>query len=363
MHFRLNLEVLGRRLAERVDAQLLTAPGTDWHDRMLIAELLGPAVGFHRALAAVAGGIHGGLLLSRALHLTRLQARRQRNVWIADSAAHWFEELGLSRREQEAARRDLLQIGVWEERMAGMPSSLFARVRLEVLVALLGGRSEGLLAVPAGSAAVRGNATASVSPNVETRVRHSHSLVSTKPPSLIRRNRHQCSDETAILHKEQSTGDSLQPQNTVSPSAGEPPPSAAAGGGEALIFPDRLLPQERDAAQRLLSQVADQPQALLDELAGRLQTERVRSPVAYLRGLIQRAAAGQFVPELAPRIAAERDRLHREAEARRAQDAEERRLAAERATPEYQARERERRQRISELLSDMRRRIGTPPGR
>jgi len=89
----------------------------------------------------------------------------------------------------------------------------------------------------------------------------------------------------------------------------------------------------------------------------------VRSPVAYLRGLIQRAAAGQFVPELAPRIAAERDRLHREAEARRAQDAEERRLAAERATPEYQARERERRQRISELLSDMRRRIGTPPGR
>ena len=174
--------------------------------------------------------------------------------------------------------------------MAGMPSSLFARVRLEVLVALLGGRSDSLLAVPAGSAAVRGNATASVSPNVETRVRHSHSLVSTKPPSLIRRNRHQCSDETAIPHKEQSTGGSLQPQNTVSTPAGEPPPLAAVGGGEALIFPDRLLPQERDAAQRLLSQVADQPQALLDELAGRLQTERVRSPVAYLRGLIQRAA-------------------------------------------------------------------------
>ena len=33
-----------------------------------------------------------------------------------------------------------------------------------------------------------------------------------------------------------------------------------------------------------------------------LQTERVLSPVAYLRGLIHRAAAGQFVPELAPRI-------------------------------------------------------------
>jgi len=363
LHFRLNLDMLGRRLAERVDTRLLTAPSTDWHDRMLIAELLGPAVAFHRALAAVAGGIHGGLLLSRALHLTRLQARRQRDVWIADSAAHWFEELGLSRREQEAARRDLLQIGVWEERIAGIPASLFARVRLEVLVALLGGGSEGLLAMPPASAAVRGNATASVSPNVETRVRHSHSLVSTKPPSLIRQNRHQCFDETAILHIEESTGDLLQPQNTASPPAGELLAPAAVGGGEALIFPTRLLPQERDAAQRLLSHLAGQHQVLLDELAGRLQTERVRNPLAYLRGLIQRAAAGQFVPELAPRIAAERDRIRQESEARHAQEAEERRLAAERATPEYQARDRERRQRISALLSDMRRHIGASRGR
>ena len=43
---------------------------------------------------------------------------------------------------------------------------------------------------------------------------------------------------------------------------------------------------------------------LLDELAGRLQAKGVRSsPVAYLRGLIASAAAGSFVPELAPRIA------------------------------------------------------------
>jgi hypothetical protein len=95
-------------------------------------------------------------------------------------------------------------------------------------------------------------------------------------------------------------------------------------------------------------------QTLLDELAGRLQTERVRSPVAYLRGLIQRVVAGQFVPELAQRVAAERDRLRLEAEARLAQQAEERRLAAERATPEYQARVGERRERIGAQLRDLR---------
>jgi len=363
LHYRLNLEVLGRGLAERLDWQMLSAPGTDWHDRMLIAQLLGPAVAFYRALAAVAGGIHGGLMLSRALHLTRLHARRHRDVWIADSAAHWFEELGLSRREQEAARRDLLALGVWEERIAGIPSSLFARVRLEVLAARLEGGPEGLFARPQRSDAVGGIATASVSPNVETRMRHSHNLVSTKPPGLIRQNRHQCFDETAIFHKEQSTGESLQPQNTAPAAAGDVASVAVVGGGEALIFPDRLLPQERDAAQRLLSRATGPHQVLVDELAGRLQTERIRSPIAYLRGLIERAALGQFVPELAPRIAAERDRNCREALARSTQQAEERRLAAERDTPDYQARERERRQRIGELLSDMRCRIRASPGR
>jgi len=361
LHFRLNLEELGRRLAERVDARLLTAPDTDWHDRMLIAELLGPAVVFHRALAAVAGGVHAGLLLSRALHLTRLQARRQQDAWIDDSAAHWLDQLGLSRREQESARRDLLAAGVWEERIRGMPPSLFARVRLEVLAALLSQRSEGFLGGPARTGVVRGDAAPWMSPNVETSLRRSHSLVSTDPPSQIRRNRHHCSDESAIPHKEQSTGEELQPQDTGSRPTRQGLPGDAVGGGDALIFPERLLPAERDAARLLLGTAPALGQTLLDELAGRLQTERVRSPVAYLRGLVQRAAAGQFVPELAPRVAAERDRLRREADARRAQQVEGQRLAAERATPEYQARERERRERVSALLRDVRSRLTRPP--
>jgi hypothetical protein len=361
LHSRLNLEELGRRLAERVDARLLTAPDTDWHDRMLIAELLGPAVAFHRALAAVAGGVHAGLLLSRALHLTRLQARRQQDAWIDDSAAHWIDQLGLSRREQESARCHLTAAGVWEERMRGMPPSLFARVRLEVLAALLGPRSEGVLRGTARTGAVRGDAAPRMSPNVETSLRRSHSLVSTDPPSQIRRNRHHCSDESAIPHKEQSTGEELQPQNTGSRPTSEGLPGYPVCGGDALIFPERLLPAERDAARLLLGTAPALAQTLLDELAGRLQTEHVRSPVAYLRGLIQRAAAGQFVPELAPRVAAERDRLRREGEAHRAQQVEEQRLAAERATPEYQACERERRERVSALLRDVRNRIARHP--
>ena len=364
LHFRLNLPALGCRLAERVDERLLSAPGTDWRDRLVIVELLGPTVAFHRALAAVAGGVHGGLLLSRALHLTRVLVRRQREGWIADSAAHWFQELGLSRREQESARRELVQLGVWEERSVGMPSSLYARVRLEVLAGLLDESCRSGPGLPPGPGALCGNATSCVSPNVETRVWGSHNLVSTKAPCLFRQKRHHRFDKSAIPYIEQSTSELLQPHRTAVAAAGEAAPAGlAGGGGDALIFPDRLLPQEREAALRLLSRAAGPHQVLLDELAGRLQTERVRSPVAYLRGLLQRAAAGDFVPEVAPRVAADRERRRREAEDRKTLAAQERRLAAERATPEHQTHERERRQRIHALLDDVRKRLSTPPRR
>ena len=46
------------------------------------------------------------------------------------------------------------------------------------------------------------------------------------------------------------------------------------GGGE-LIFPEQMLPDERQAAGLLLRHCGDQAQSLLDELAGRLQSGKL----------------------------------------------------------------------------------------
>ena len=110
----------------------------------------------------------------------------------------------------------------------------------------------------------------------------------------------------------------------------------------------------------LLRPCADQAQALLDELAGRLHAQGVRSsPVAYLPGLIARAQAGTFIPELGLAVAAERINRQLAAEQRAARDAEERQQAAVRATPEYQARVRAQRERLSQLRDDMKQRMAT----
>ena len=134
VHFRLAMDHLGNCLSDHIAAG---PRGVGWQDTGKVAKMLGPSVAYHRVLADIGGGVHAGLMLSKALYLTKIQTTRALDVWIDNSAASWFEVIGLSRREQETARRDLIRIGVWEEEMRGMPSRLVARIRLDCLLSLL----------------------------------------------------------------------------------------------------------------------------------------------------------------------------------------------------------------------------------
>jgi len=69
LHFRLAVDQLGAMLSDRIGSAVSRL---DWSDAAVVAELLGPSLAFHRTLAGIGGGIHAGLMLSRALHLTRL---------------------------------------------------------------------------------------------------------------------------------------------------------------------------------------------------------------------------------------------------------------------------------------------------
>jgi hypothetical protein len=349
LHFRLRTDRLCAMLAERI-GRACTPFG--WTDSAAAAELLGPSRAYHRTLAGIGGGVHAGLLLSRALYLTRLRRRRRLDAWVANSATQWTEDLGLTRREQEAARRDLQHVGVWEEALVGIPRSLVARIRMDCLLELLVGDESGSRRpVAAPYAADRGVPAYKVSPNSESRLREIRILDSPKAPSKIHQNRDYSFAESDKLHIEGSTSDSVQPLGEAEAVRG----ADSSPSGDDLIFPESLLAEERVAALKLLRRCEDQAQALLDELSARIEARSVRtSPIAYLRGLVNRALAGEFVPELGPRVAAARGRRHDELAQRRARQAEEQRLAAERAPPEYQAKAAARRAEIRRILDDMR---------
>jgi hypothetical protein len=352
LHFRLRMDELGMRLADRIAGH---SGVTDWADRTVLAELLGPSVAFHRTLAGLAGGVHAGLMLSRALHLTQWQLRRQQDHWICSSAARWFEDIGLTRREQETARRALARTGFWEEGLRGIPPSLVARVRLEGLLTLLTECAGAGRAVRSSRGrSDRGVAAGKVALKGASRLWVARSLDAPRPPAQCHPIGAHGSAESARLLEQDSTGASVPPPPM---GRGTRPSGLAAGGGE-LIFPREMLAEEREAARLLLRPCSDQAQSLLDELAGRLQARGVRSsPVAYLRGLIARAAVGRFVPELGLRVAAERRARDQAAALRREREEESRLRAAERASPDHPAEARARREQVSRRLDEIKRRM------
>ena len=116
--------------------------------------------------------------------------------------------------------------------------------------------------------------------------------------------------------------ESPQPQG----SSTEPdvPTAAERGGGNlfTLEYPKGLVGAEREQARQYLEDLpGDLAQQLLDELAAHMAAGTIRvSPLAYLRGLVKRARAGQFEPEAGLQVAENRRRrAHAEAAKRRAE--------------------------------------------
>ena len=97
-------------------------------------------VAYHPMLAHVFGGVQPALLLSQLLYWS--PRADDPTGWVYKTQTEWETELGLSRREQEHARRLLKSHGVLEEKRAGMPARLYYRVDWTVLTATLARMSE-----------------------------------------------------------------------------------------------------------------------------------------------------------------------------------------------------------------------------
>ena len=355
LHFRVDGAALAALLSDLLGRRY---PCIVWDDDALVAELLGPVLPFHRALTNLTADVNSALFLSRALYCVRRLLRHSPNAWFPTSTAQCEADAGLSRREQDSARNSLRRIGILEETHKGIPPRRWTRVDLSRLIEL----SSEAISVGKGQLARLhkpgnqgcGIPASSIGGNRQTSMWDSHKQYWRKPATLTAENRHHCLPVSAHLYRELIT-------RTLT----TPPPVAVTGemtrrtaeeprGGGELIFSNALLPEERSAAEVLVMLCPDLAQALLDELAGRMSTNAIRaSPIGYLRGMVQRAQAGNFVPELGVRIATGR-RQREEAEVlRQKQVIYDLNLRAERASPEYQARVAQRRAEIRKILDAM----------
>jgi hypothetical protein len=101
-----------------------------------LMSILDRPIAFHRCFVTVSGSVTAAVMLSQALYWTQ-RTPEDRNGWFYKTQKEWESETGLTRSEQETARRRLREIGILEERKEGIPCKLYFRINRQNLYSRL----------------------------------------------------------------------------------------------------------------------------------------------------------------------------------------------------------------------------------
>lgn len=106
------------------------------NNAMIIRELLNRPIAYHKRLVQIAG-VTGAVMLSQAIYWSNNESVIERDGWFWKTQEEWEEETGLTRREQEGARKKLKKSGILVENLQGNPAQLWYMVDFDALVSWL----------------------------------------------------------------------------------------------------------------------------------------------------------------------------------------------------------------------------------
>ncbi len=172
-----------------------------------LADILDSPIAYHRSFVLLKAGVTGAVMLSQAMYWSKRTS--DKNGWFYKSQEEWEEETGLSRYEQETARKKLVKHGIIEESRGGLPARLFYRVNKEVLMSLLVAAIERNPSMRKSRNQDRSKATDKSAGNQQAGMQKSHGQDAGNP---------------AIIHTEITT------ETTAEILPGDGNPSPAAGG-------------------------------------------------------------------------------------------------------------------------------------
>ena len=83
-------------------------------------------IAFHRLFADIAGSVGGGVFLSQLYYWSEKTDDPQ--GWIYKTAAEWYDETMLGRRELDSIRKVLKEKGIIKEKLAGVPATVHYKI-------------------------------------------------------------------------------------------------------------------------------------------------------------------------------------------------------------------------------------------
>ena len=92
----------------------------------ILIRIFDQPIAFHRCLVQVVGSVNASLLLGQLIFWTPRAASKE--GWVFKTALELEEEIGLTRREQETARRALRNLALVREKKQGIPPKIYFQV-------------------------------------------------------------------------------------------------------------------------------------------------------------------------------------------------------------------------------------------
>lgn len=288
-----------------------------WEDRVL-KTLLGKPVMFYAPFAWMANSALAGLYMSCLLNQLRRSVSKDEvddEGWFNSPIAHSLNHLHFGRRMLLNARAKLIESGLLEEGREGrMQARLLSRIMLTTLPARIALEANEFHSLSEYDKLDCRNTTNKSCSKRVTRVADTVKQELPEPQNNSSPFRETSSAETAT-HSIYVFNTTYQPphKDLVEGGANDFPRTlrtvSMSGDLDSFIYPDKLLPGEKQSAKQILVG-SPNPQLILDELAGQMQDNHVKNALSYLRTLKTKQQAGTFEPDYAHRI--EADRKHRQ---------------------------------------------------
>jgi hypothetical protein len=156
----------------------------------MLDKILSRPIAFHRIFATIGGGATEGLFLSQAYYWSF--RTNDPDGWFYKTKSEWESETALNRREQELARKILVQKNVLETKKEGLPCKLFYRIKRDRLYQLI---AASLSSKPCGCQFVE---------NVQTSMPELTN-------NLVQNDQQVCTNRQTILYTENTSETTLPP--------------------------------------------------------------------------------------------------------------------------------------------------------
>ena len=183
----------------------------------LIEAMNDQPIAFNKHYVFIGCGINGALMLSQLVYWT--SRTRDNDGWIFKTHTDWTMETGLTRREQDTARKTLKELGFLSEKKVGVPRRVFFRVERENLYKALIEYSETL-------------ATPSM-----------HQTAVLNAP-----NRHtECTEAPDCMHKSAKLDAQISPTNTENTYR-----EYTENTSESLVIENSIVPEKQNSVEHTL---------------------------------------------------------------------------------------------------------------